>query len=142
MVRIDVEYQGQLHCEATHGPSSARLTTDAPVDNHGRGESFSPTDLVATALGTCVATIMGIYADRHGLDLTGLRVNVEKHMSTDAPRRIVRLPVTIHVPVRPEERHREAMERMAGHCPVHQSLRADIDAPLTFVYPDQASDPS
>ncbi|MFK7821877.1 MAG: OsmC family protein [Planctomycetaceae bacterium] len=134
MVEINIEYQGQLRCEATHGPSNCKLATDAPVDNHGRGESFSPTDLVATALGSCVATIMGIYADRHDIDLTGMQVHVEKHMSTDTPRRIVRLPVTITVPIALEERHRGAIEKAAGHCPVHQSLRADIDAPLTFNY--------
>ena len=135
MVEINVEYQGQLHCEAVHGPSQCKLSTDAPVDNHGRGESFSPTDLVATALGTCVATIMGIYADRHDIDLTGLKVRVEKHMSTDLPRRIARLPVEIRVPVALDEKHRKAIETAAGHCPVHQSLRADIDATLTFNYP-------
>ena len=135
MVEISIEYQGRLHCEATHGPSKATVTTDAPVDNQGRGESFSPTDLVATALGSCVATIMGIYAERHDLDLSGMKVSVEKHMSTDSPRRIVRLPVEIHVPIAIEDKHRRAIETAAGHCPVHQSLRADIDAPLTFVYP-------
>lgn len=135
MVEINIEYEGQLHCEAVHGPSGGTVSTDAPVDNHGRGESFSPTDLVATALGTCVATIMGIYADRHEIDLTGMKVHVEKYMSDDAPRRIVRLPVTITVPVVIDELKRKAMEKAAGHCPVHQSLRADIDAPLTFVYP-------
>ena len=62
MVEINIEYEGQLRCQAVHGPSGCQLTTDAPVDNHGKGESFSPTDLVATALGSCVATIMGIYA--------------------------------------------------------------------------------
>lgn len=135
MVEINIEYQGQLHCEAVHGPSNATLSTDAPVDNHGRGESFSPTDLVATALGSCVATIMGIYANRHDIDLSGMKVSVEKHMSDDAPRRIMRLPVEIHVPVELEPQHRKAIENAAGHCPVHQSLRADIDAPLNFIYP-------
>lgn len=136
VVEIRIEYQGELHCEATHGPSGCTLTTDAPVDNQGRGESFSPTDLVATALGTCVATIMGIYAQRHDLNLQGMQVRVEKHMSTDQPRRIMRLPVTIEVPIALDERHRRAIETAAGHCPVHQSLRADIEAPLSFAYPD------
>lgn len=135
MVQINVKYQGELHCDAVHGPSGAELSTDAPVDNCGRGESFSPTDLVATALGTCVATIMGIYADRHELDLKGMTVSVEKHMSDDQPRRIARLPVHINVPIALDDRHRKAIETAAGHCPVHQSLRADIEAPLTFVYP-------
>lgn len=134
MVEINVEYEGNLRCKAIHGPSGCELSTDAPKDNEGLGQSFSPTDLVATALGSCVATIMGIYARKHDLDLTGVKVHVEKHMSTDTPRRIVRLPVTIHVPVELSDRHKTAMENAAGHCPVHQSLRADIDAPLVFKY--------
>lgn len=135
MVEIDVTYEGQLRCNAVHGPSKCELSTDAPVDNHGRGESFSPTDLVATALATCVSTIMGIYADRHQIDLIGMTVHVEKYMSAEAPRRISRLPVTINVPVQIDEKHRKALEHAAGHCPVHQSLHPEIDSPLTFVYP-------
>jgi putative redox protein len=134
MVEINIQYAGDLRCLAVHGPSGRELTTDAPVDNHGKGESFSPTDLVATALGSCVATIMGIYASRHDLDLKGIQIRVEKHMSEDAPRRIARLPVTIQMPAGLPEKHREALEQAARHCPVHQSLRADIDAPLTFCY--------
>lgn len=137
MVEINIEYAGQLRCVAVHGPSGCELTTDAPVDNHGKGESFSPTDLVATALGSCVATIMGIYAGRNDLDLSGVKVKVEKHMSEDAPRRITRLPLTIDMPAGLDDKHRAALEKAAGHCPVHQSLRADIDAPLTFRYADE-----
>ena len=137
MVNINIEYTGELHCDAVHGPSGCRISTDAPVDNQGRGESFSPTDLVATALGICVATIMGIYSERHDLNLAGMKVQVEKHMSNDdKPRRILRLPVTITVPIKLEDRHRTSIENAAGHCPVHQSLRADIEAPLNFVYPE------
>jgi putative redox protein len=135
MVKIDITYEGNLRCKAVHEPSGCELSTDAPKDNEGLGQSFSPTDLVATALGSCVATIMGIYARKHDIDLTGMTIHVEKHMSTDAPRRIVGLPVKITVPVALSERHRESIERAAGHCPVHQSLRADIDAPLEFTYP-------
>lgn len=136
MVEINVTYEGQLRCKAIHGPSECELSTDAPVDNHGRGESFSPTDLVATALATCVSTIMGIYADRHQIDLTGMSVHVEKHMSPEPPRRISRLPVVIKVPTMVEQKHREALELAAAHCPVHESLHPDIDAPLTFIYPE------
>ena len=85
MVEINIEYSGDLRCRSTHGPSGCELITDAPVDNHGKGESFSPTDLVATALGSCVATIMGIYAQRNDFDLVGVKIHVEKHMSQDAP---------------------------------------------------------
>ena len=98
MVEINVQYQGTLRCQAIHGPSGRKLTTDAPVDNHGKGESFSPTDLVATALASCISTIMGIYAARHeDLDLTGLEVKIEKHMSVETPRRIAKLPMVINV---------------------------------------------
>ena len=80
-VQIDVTYEGQFRTRAVHGPSGNSLVTDAPVDNHGRGESFSPTDLVATALGTCMATVMGIFAERHAIDLRGMSVTVKKEMT-------------------------------------------------------------
>ncbi|NIP97177.1 MAG: OsmC family protein, partial [Akkermansiaceae bacterium] len=91
MVEIEINYEGQLRCGAEHGPSKDTLKTDAPVDNHGRGEAFSPTDLVATALGSCMLTIMGIVAQRDGIPLEGSRARVVKHMSTDTPRRIAKL---------------------------------------------------
>ncbi|HWB60987.1 MAG TPA: OsmC family protein [Chthoniobacteraceae bacterium] len=130
MVKIAIEYQGDLHCSATHGPSAARLETDAPVDNQGKGESFSPTDLVATALGTCMATIMGIYAQRKGLDLRGMKIEVTKEMTKDAPRRIARLPSEIWMPatVAPDP----ALEHAARTCPVALSLHLDIEKPVVF----------
>lgn len=134
MVEIQIQYNGQLSCVATHGPSGCELTTDAPVDNHGRGLSFSPTDLVATALGTCVATIMAIYAEKHQLDLKGTKVHVEKHMSSDLPRRIARLPVTVSVPLPVEDRYKKGLEAAGENCPVRKSLREDIEIPIKFVY--------
>src|SRR5437899_13012479 len=98
MVKITFEYLGDLHCVATHGPSGRTLDTDAPKDNEGRGESFSPTDLVATALGTCMATIMGIYARRKSIDLRGMKIEVTKEMTQALPRRIARLSVKIWLP--------------------------------------------
>ena len=98
MVNIKVEYQGELHCKATHGPSGVELATDAPKDNRGRGESFSPTDLVATALGSCMLTIMGIAARTQNIDISGATAAVEKEMTATPPRRIERLAVRIHVP--------------------------------------------
>ncbi len=136
MIEINIEYEGDLRCRALHVPSGRELFTDAPVDNHGQGESFSPTDLVATGLASCIATIMGIYGAKHELDLSGLSIHVEKHMSTDAPRRIVRLPLTIDMPAGMSEKHRAALEKAAAHCPVHQSLAAEIEMPMTFRYPD------
>jgi len=135
MVRIDAVYQGTLRSEATHGPSGATLTTDAPADNHGRGESFSPTDLVATALGTCMITIMGILADRKGWDLVGTTVTVVKVMATEPVRRIARLPVTITLNRDFAAEDRKVLEAAAQTCPVHKSIHPDIDAPVEFVYP-------
>jgi len=135
MVRIDVAYQGGLRCEATHGPSGQTLITDAPADNHGKGESFSPTDLVATALGTCIATIMGIVAERDKIDLTGLRITVQKEMSAEPPRRIARLVTRIEMPKGLTEQQRAKLEKTAHTCPVHQTLQGKVDMPVEFVYP-------
>lgn len=132
MIEIHVAYEGQLRTRAIHGPSGQELITDAPVDNHGKGESFSPTDLVATALATCMATVIGIIAERKQIDLTGLKVRVEKHMSADAPRRIVRLPVSIDMPLPADHPDRPVLEAAALGCPVHQSVHPDIDKPVTF----------
>lgn len=137
MVKISISYKGGLRCEAAHGPSGQKLFTDAPVDNHGKGASFSPTDLVATALGACMATIMGIAADRHGIDLAGMDIAVTKEMSTSAPRRIAKLAVVIHVPLPPEHPQRPLLEQAALTCPVHQSLHPEIHVPVEFIWRDQ-----
>ena len=134
MVEIDVSYDGELRCTAKHGPSLNTLVTDAPTDNQGKGETFSPTDLVATALGSCVLTIMGIIAERHDIDIGGATAHVEKEMSADTPRRIARLPVTVHIPRELSDDEKVRVERGARHCPVHKSIHPDIDAPMTFVY--------
>ena len=134
MIQISIEYQGGLHCEAIHGPSQNKLTTDAPVDNQGKGESFSPTDLVATALGTCMATVMGIFAERHAIDLRGMKVTVGKEMAQVPVRRIARLTTEIVLPLPPTHPQREALERTALTCPVHHSLHPDVEKPVTFVW--------
>ena len=137
-VEIDLVYEGQLRCRATHGPSKTQLTTDAPVDNHGKGESFSPTDLVATALGTCMATLMGIVAERNKLDIAGTEVHVVKEMVQEPVRRIGTLRVTIRVPAMKGSRlsldDRKKLETAAMHCPVHKSLHPDIQTPIEFTY--------
>ena len=132
MVNIQIEYQGDLHCKATHGPSGTVLSTDAPKDNQGRGESFSPTDLVATALGSCMLTIMGIAARTQNIDITGATASVDKEMTAAAPRRIQRLTVKIHVPHSLSEVDREKLERAARACPVHKSLHPDVEMPIEF----------
>ena len=132
MVKIDIEYQSNLRCEARHGPSGGTLHTDAPVDNNGKGESFSPTDLVATALGSCMLTIMGIVGERMGVDIKGAKVSVDKHMVADPKRRIRELAVHIHNPVKLSERDQKKFERAALTCPVHKSLHPDIKMPIVF----------
>src|ERR1700760_3212558 len=122
MVQISIEYQGGLRCEAVHGPSKNKFFTDAPVDNHGKGESFSPTDLVATALGTCMLTTMGIAADRMKIDLAGSRATVQKEMVRSPLRRIGKLTVEIDVPNLLSEADRESLERAAMTCTVHRSM--------------------
>ena len=135
MVQIDVTYRGGLRCEAVHGPSGQRLVTDAPVDNRGKGESFSPTDLVATALGTCIPTVMGIVAEREKIDLTGMRVTVTKEMSPQPPRRIAKLTTRIIMPAGLEEKQKVKLEKAAHTCPVHQTLQGNVEMPIEFVYP-------
>jgi putative redox protein len=132
MVDIQIEYQGDLHCKATHGPSGAELNTDAPQDNQGRGESFSPTDLVATALGTCMLTIMGMAARTLDIDFSGATAAVGKEMTSTPPRRIERLTVRIHVPRSLSAADKEKLERAAHTCPVHKSLHPDVEIPIEF----------
>jgi putative redox protein len=117
MVRVDVEYTGELHCDATHGPSKSVLSTDAPADNKGKGAAFSPTDLVAT-----------------GVDLRGMKVSVQKEMSADSPRRIVRLPSEVHIPLPSDSPHRQMLEQTALNCPVHKSLPPEIERPTRFFW--------
>ena len=112
------------------------MNTDAPIDNGGKGESFSPTDLVATALGTCVLTIIGLIAERHDIDLKGSTVHVTKEMITSPIRRIGALKTTVTIPAGAvdDAEMRQRMEVAAGKCPVHKSLHPDVDAPIEFVW--------
>jgi len=134
MVQIQTKYLGDLHCEAEHMPSANKLVTDAPKDNRGRGEAFSPTDLIATSLGTCIATILGIQAQDLDLDLKGMQVTVEKHMA-EGPRRISRLVTNVWMPVALEEDLTDRLERAARGCPVHHSIHPDIETPIVFHWP-------
>jgi len=133
MVKMDVVYQGQLHCELTHEPSKIKIQTDAPKDNQGRGEAFSPTDLVGAALGSCILTTMAIVAERDGIVFKDAKATVEKVMN-EKPRRIqsLTLKITLAKTLTPEQRHK--MEEVAKHCPVHHSLHPDVQIPMTFNY--------
>lgn len=135
-VEITAVYEGKLRCTAKHGPSGASLATDAPTDNGGQGAAFSSTDLMATALGTCVLTTMGLVAERHNLDLRGMTVRVLKEMTTRPTRRIASLKTEISVPASavPREQDRSRLEAAAAKCPVHASLHPDVHAPLIFNY--------
>lgn len=134
MVSITATYDGELRCTATHGPSGSTLTTDAPLDNQGKGEAFSPTDLCATALITCIATTMAIKARSMGIELGKMEMSVEKHMSLKNPRRIAQLPVEIKIANALDEEQRIRLERVAHACPVHHSLHPDIEMPITITW--------
>lgn len=135
-VEIDVTYNGNLHCTATHGPSNATLVTDAPTDNGGKGAAFSPTDLVATAFGTCILTIMGLFAKRSNLDLSGTKVHVTKEMATEPLRRIGKLTATVMFPkgLKVSDADRGKLEKSVNMCPVKQSLHPDIQVEAKFNY--------
>jgi putative redox protein len=129
-----INYLGDLRTEATHLQSGEKIITDAPIDNNGRGEAFSPTDLVATALGNCAMTIMGIVARRDGIEITGSEVSITKVMSSDSPRRIVKIDVgfTMKTPSDLPEEDKEKLIRAAHTCPVAHSLHPDIEQNMTF----------
>lgn len=132
MVEIKIDYEGELHCNASHLPSGNRLVTDAPLDNNGRGEAFSPTDLVATAVGACMATVMGIVARRKDIALAGMTVTVRKFMSDDLPRRITCLEVDVNVPLPATHPERKVFENAALSCPVYQSIHPDIEVVMNW----------
>lgn len=127
-------YAGQLRTEATHVASGNAIQTDAPLDNHGRGEAFSPTDLTSTSLGACMMTVMGIVAERHQLDLAGSTFAVTKHMSAEAPRRIRQIDVRFQLPAALAVADRALLERTARTCPVALSLHPDIAQNVEFSY--------
>ncbi len=131
MVKCNMTYQGGLHCQLQHGPSGATIYTDAPVDNHGKGESFSPTDLMCSAMAACMATIMGIYADKEGLDLNGATIEVGKEMRAN-PRRIARIETVISLPLPADTPHKDALEQCVLDSPAMLSLHPDIEVPITW----------
>lgn len=136
MVKIQLSYEGDLHCNLTHGPSGVKLATDAPKDNMGKGESFSPTDLVASALGACILTIMGIYCKRNNIKLEGATAEVIKEMIQEPVRRIGKLTVLVKMPAGLTPEQRKILEKVAHTCPVHKSLHPDIEISISFSYSD------
>jgi putative redox protein len=133
MVEITGVYEGEKHCELVHGPSLKKIQTDAPRDNNGKGEAFSPTDLVGAALGSCILTTMGIYGDAHGIDIKGSTFKVVKEMASN-PRRIASLSVEVHLPETLSEKDREVLERVGNMCPVKVSLHPEVNVPVKYIY--------
>lgn len=135
MTKINTVYTGNLRTEAVHELSGTKIITDAPLDNHGKGESFSPTDLLATALGSCMLTIMGISAEAYGYNLNGTTVETEKIMGTD-PRRVVEIKITFNFPKGQEftPQQKRVIEASARTCPVANSLHPDLKKTIVFNY--------
>ncbi len=133
-VPIKAVYHGELHCEVLHEPSGSRFETDAPKDNMGRGERFSPTDLLGAALTTCILTTMGIVAKRDGIAFEGARAETVKEMTSQPPRRVGALAVSVSMPKGLTPDQRAKLENAARTCPVHKSLHPDIKAEITFRY--------
>ena len=133
MSRANIVYQNNLRTETEHITSGEKIITDAPVDNNGKGEAFSPTDLVATALGSCIITIMAISANKYDIDMSGTNASVKKIMGSD-PRRISEISIEINMNKNIEEKDRKRLERSALTCPVHRSLHPDLEKKIRFIY--------
>ncbi|MEM6315217.1 MAG: OsmC family protein [Planctomycetota bacterium] len=131
-VQMSIRYDGDLSCSATHGPSGGGLTTDAPKDNEGLGRTFSPTDLLATSLATCVLTTMAIVARRDGYDIEGTTATVTKTM-TPSPRRVGKLAMTVTLPPGLDDDQKAKLDRAAHACPVHRSLNPDTEIVIEYV---------
>ncbi|MBC7713004.1 MAG: OsmC family protein [Rhizobacter sp.] len=133
MVAMTGIYEGEKHCTLTHGPSQNKIHTDAPKDNNGRGEAFSPTDLVGAALGSCIITTMAIHAEKHGVELKGSQFTVVKKMQL-SPRSIAELSVEVILPAKLTAEERATYEEIAHTCPVSRSLHPDVKIPVLFKY--------
>lgn len=134
MVNIAVRYAGNKKCDLVH-PEGAALRTDAPKDIGGDASAFSPTDLIAAGLASCILTTIAMFAERNGLSVAGASATVEKHMSVPpAQRRVARLPVTVLLPAAVPAEWRERLERVGHTCPVHATLHPEVDAPIVYRY--------
>jgi len=134
MATITTIYQGQLRTQATHNQSGTQIITDAPTDNQGKGEAFSPTDLFAASLGSCFLTIAGIAAQAHGFSIDGARVEIQKIM-TENPRRVGEIVLDIYLPANNyNDREKRMIEGAAATCPVAQSLHPDIKKTVRWHY--------
>jgi uncharacterized OsmC-like protein len=135
MIQIDIEYLNDLKCKVTHIPSGNYFLTDAPLDNQGKAEYISPTDLTAASIGSCIATIMGIKAKSNNIDLTGLKISVLKDM-INHPRRISKIIVNIYFPKRYTEKEFSILENVVKTCPVSRSLSSEVIIEPNFYFPE------
>ena len=134
MATISTIYQGQLRTQATHNQSGAQIITDAPTDNHGKGEAFSPTDLFAASLGSCILTIAGIAAQTHGFSIDGARIETQKVMNQN-PRRVGEIILDIYLPANNyTDREKRMIEATAAMCPVGQSLHPEVRTTVRWHY--------
>ena len=131
----NIIYKGTLRCQATHLQSGSQLETDAPTDNRGKGERFSPTDLLCVSLATCIATTMGIKADDMKVDLTNTTVEVTKHMLPD-PRRVAKIEVKLTMPatLQLDEKDKTVLERVGNNCPVTKSLHPEMELIISYIW--------
>ena len=130
-----VTYLGNLRTESVHIPSNEKIVTDAPIDNNGKGEAFSPTDLVASSLSSCILTVIGIVSKKINYDLTNSKSSVKKIMG-DKPRRIVEIEVKIKFSKSTDSKTKSIIEKTALNCPVAKSLHPDIKQNISFIWPD------
>ncbi|CAN5451329.1 OsmC family protein [soil metagenome] len=146
MPTIHINYLGELRTDCVHLQSGTHINTDAPTDNQGRGEAFSPTDLVANALGTCIITTMAIQARRDGIDLTGSALDVTKIMTSQPPRRIARIEINLTLQANrdgesflPDDETRARLEKIAHTCPVAISLHPDIEQAVSIRWEEEVN---
>ena len=132
MPTVSCRYRGELRCEATHHGSGAVLITDAPIDNAGKGEEFSPTDLLATSVATCMLTIMGITAKSRNWSIEGSTAEVDKQMTQSGPRKVEKLSVHLKLPQQLSNEQRALLQRVAEQCPVKRSLDPSIHLELIW----------
>ena len=124
-------YTGNLRCQAEHIQSKTQIETDAPTDNHGKGERFSPTDMLCVSLATCMLTTMGIKASDMNVDITNAKAEVTKHMASD-PRRVAKIEVEVFLPANGDEKERLILEKTGNNCPVAKSVHPDIELVLNY----------
>ena len=133
MNTFEIKYQGDLRTTATHLDSGSQISTDAPKDNHGLGETFSPTDMVCSALASCILTIMAIAVEKNDVDIKGTKATVKKTMGTN-PRRIVKIDIDLIFPKEYDSKTKTILERAACNCPVHHTLSEKVEKNISFTY--------